>query len=510
MERIISYDLGTGGIKASLFDEEGCSIASSFHQYETFYKDGLIHEQRPDDWWDAVVASTHNLLEKSGIRPNEIAGISISGHSLGVVPLDKQGRLLRERTPIWSDGRAYDQAAKFFNIYDYDKWYLRTGNGFPAHLYSVFKILWYKDNEPELFEKTYKFLGTKDYINYRLTGVMATDHSYASGSGVYSLLDAKYDDELLTASGVSQDLLADILPSIAIIGRVSKEGAYATGLAEGTKVVCGGVDNSCMALGAACYSPGRVYTSLGTSAWIAVSDSKPIVDVGIRPFVFAHVVEGQFASAVSIFSAGNSLRWIRDNICPDLVAQAEQEGRDPYQLMDRLAEQSPIGANKLIFNPNLAGGSSFEASQNIKGGYAGLVLGHNRSDLIRSAMEGIAMNLGVVFRLLKKLCPVSDKMLMVGGGSKSKFWRQIFADVYQCDIVKTNVDQDAASLGAAALAAVGLGIWEGFDNLDRVHQVQDISKPLGQNVKEYEKYIAAFEYVAQKYADIGDMLASID
>lgn len=507
MSYIIAYDLGTGGIKASLFHQDGRSVADSFEPYDTYYTGALVHEQKPSDWWDGVIHSTRKLLNNSNVDAKEIAGLAISGHSLGVVPVSRDGRLLKEKTPLWSDARARGQATAFFEKYDYAKWYLMTGNGFPAELYSLFKILWYQDNEPDIYEDTYKFLGTKDYINYLLTGEMLTDHSYTSGSGCYNLVGQRYDEEILEIAGVPRDVLADIVPSTHVVGEVTARAAEATGLAAGTKVICGGVDNSCMALGAKCYGEGRVYTSLGSSAWIAVSTAKPVVDASIKPFVFAHVVPGQYASAVSIFSAGNSYRWVRDNICQNLISQAKAEGGDAYQLMEEQAARSPIGANNLIFNPNLAGGSSFEASPDIKGGYAGLILGHTQSDLIRAALEGIAMNLGVVLELLREMTGVSGDMILVGGGSKSPLWRQIFADVYRCNIVKTNIDQDAASLGAAAIAAVGLGLWDDFSVVDTLHQIQDIKKP--ENADDYARYMEVFKKVSIRYAEIGDMLAKM-
>ncbi len=510
MDRIIAYDLGTGGIKASLYDEKGVSLAASFEPYDTHYTGALLHEQKPEDWWNGVIVSTKKLLEKSGVKPSDVAGLSISGHSLGVIPVDKDGALLRDKTPIWSDARAREQAKKFFSGYSFDEWYMKTGNGFPAELYAIFKIMWYKDNEPEVYAKTYKFLGTKDYINYRLTGVMLTDQSYASGSGVYDLAGGGYDEAMIAASGIDPRKLTDIVPSTHLVGTITKEAALASGLAAGTRVYCGGVDNSCMALGATCYKAGRAYTSLGSSAWIAVSTPKPLVDIQIKPFIFAHVAPGQFASAVSIFSAGNSFRWIRDNICRDLILKAKSENTDPYVLMGELAQQSPIGSNKLIFNPNLAGGAAYEYSPNIRGGYCGLVLGHTTSDMVRAAMEGIAMNLGVVLELLRSLTDVSDDMIFVGGGSKSEFWRQIFADVYRCNIVKTNIDQDAASLGAAALAAVGLGLWKDFAPVDEAHAIQDIRKPIEGNVEAYQRYMEAFRKAAVHFAQMGDMLHGMD
>lgn len=508
-KKIIAYDLGTGGNKASLYDSEGLCLASTFYAYETLYPLAGMHEQRPADWWDSIVSSTRQLLDETGVDVNEIECLALSGHSLGVVPLDKNGTLLRESTPIWSDSRAGDQAEAFFEKTDQKDWYMATGNGFPAKLYSVFKILWYRDNEPGVFKKIFKVIGTKDYINYHLTGQIKTDYSYASGSGVYDLKAWGYSPDLITASGLDPDIFPDIVPSTEIIGNLSQEAAESLGLPRKVKVAAGGVDNSCMALGARNTASGRVYLSLGSSAWIAVSDDNPVLDVNSRPFVFTHVIPGMFTSAVSIFSAGNSFRWLRDNICPDLVEKASREDRDVYELMTELAERSPTGANKLLFNPSLAGGSSQEPNADIRGAFSGLDLGHTRGDIIRAGMEGIAMNLGFVLEVLKRFSSLSNEMVIVGGGSKNSLWRQIFADVFNMNMVKTNIGEEAGSLGAAAIAAVGCGLWKDFSKVDQVHQVESIAEPISENTEIYKKLVPMYEMLRKTQAEIGKALHQI-
>lgn len=492
---IISYDLGTGGNKASLFNSEGERLASVFEPYGTFYPAPGRHEQRPDDWWNAVVRSTRRLLSEvnqPGFTSGSISCLAISGHSLGCVPLDASGNILRETTPIWSDSRAGNEAAEVFQNYDEVRWYRKTGNGFPAAHYTSFKMLWYLKNEPEMFRKCALILGTKDYINYRLTGVKATDPSYASGSGVYNLIDGNYDDELLDAAGLRRELFPDIVPSTEVLGTLSREAADELGLSVKTKVVGGGVDNSCMALGAGCYLPGRLYASLGSSSWIAVADSKPLLDDWSKPYVFTSVVPGQFASALAIFSSGTSLRWVRDGLCKDLAERAQREARDTYELMFEEAMQSPVGANGLMFNPSLGGGSSLDPSPAIRGAFLGLDLSHTRCDVIRSAMEGIALNLRLVLDAFRKLTDVQHEMNVVGGGARSDFWRQIFADSFRIGINKTNIGQDAAALGAAALAAVGTGIWSDFSRIDSVLRIEDRRVPDGKAAECYDKILERF------------------
>ena len=504
--KIIAYDLGTGGNKASLFDADGSCLAFAFVPYETFYPDAGWHEQRPKDWWQAVVTSTRELLSSSPGAAADIACLAISGQSLGVVPVDASGALLREKTPIWSDTRASRQTAAFFQKIDRERWYLTTGNGFPAECYAVFKIMWYRDNEPAMFSRVKSVLGSKDYINLRLTGRSCTDFSYASGSGAYSLLDWAYSEEFLAASGLPRGIFPEIGPSTRILGTLTREAAAALGLPESVQVACGGVDNSCMALGARNTQEGRVYTSLGSSSWIAVSSKKPVLDYQDKPYVFTHVVPELFTSAVSIFSGGNSLRWIRDNV----FCAAEAQGRDPYEAMGELAASSPAGANKLLFNPSLAGGGPQEPSPNIRGCFAGLDLRHTRADLVRAGLEGIALNLGAVLTVLRRFVPLADEMLMVGGGSRSPLWRQIFADVYGMNIVKTNIDQEAASLGAAAVAAVGAGLWQDFAPVDAVHRVTSVEKPNEQTAAVYRQLLPAFEHLRKSQAALGDLLRTIE
>ncbi|MFC1717876.1 FGGY-family carbohydrate kinase, partial [Candidatus Poribacteria bacterium] len=438
METIIAYDLGTGGNKASLYSADGVCLESVFVPYPTYYPYTGWHEQKPEDWWHAVVESTKNLLSESTIPKDTIRCLALSGQSLAVVPLDRNGSLLRDKIPIWSDTRASAQTDIFFQKIDGNSWYETTGGGFSKECYSIFKVMWYRDNEPDLYRKISKILGSKDYINFRLTGKMYTDFSYASGSGIYNLLKKRYDTDLLKASAIPGSIFPEIVPSTHSIGKISADAAKILGLSEDVEVMCGGVDNSCMALGAGNTEEGNVYLSLGSSAWIAVSSGKPIINKEIKPFVFAHVIPDMFTSATSIFSAGSTLKWLRDTLCIDLKQEAKQKQIDPYDLMVDKAMESPIGANRLFFNPSLAGGSAAYLTPEIRGAFLGIDLLHSQADIIRAVMEGIAMDLAIMYDKLAGLCDLSDEVLIVGGGGKSKPWRQMFADIWNRKFVKAN------------------------------------------------------------------------
>lgn len=501
---ILAYDLGTGGVKASVYDESGISVAECFVAYDTSYPKSGYHEQNPLDWWQALVSSTKNLLQQGSVEAKDIVCLAVSGHSLGVVPIGSNGELLSHNIPIWSDSRAGKQAEEYFRHISAEEWYMTTGNGFPAPLYSIFKLMWYKENLPLVYEKTAKFIGTKDYINYRLTGTLCTDPSYASGSGVFDLKAWDYRPEYIENSGVASSKLAEIRPSTEILGPILPDVARALGLSEHTLVACGGVDNACMALGAGCVEDGMAYTSLGSSAWIAVTGHEPIVDLQYKPYVFAHCIPGMFVSSTAIFSAGSAFRWLRDTVCRNLLAEAE-----PYDAMTSLAAQAPIGANKLIFNPSLAGGSSLDKSPNIKGGFIGLQLGHTQGDLIRAVMEGICLNLKIALDIMEGYMPLADDMLLVGGGGKSHFWRCLFANIYQKNILETAIGQDAGSLGAAAVAAVGAGLWSDFAIVPSLHVMKSRIEPDQMTFEKYDSLLRLFKKIALMQADIGDWIEQI-
>ena len=515
-QHLLAFDLGTGGNKAALYASDGLCLAEVFAPYPTLYPQSGWHEQRPQDWWQALVDSTRRLLAQTGVPPAAIAACGISGHSLGAVPVDGQGQLLRAATPIWSDSRAGAQAAAFFERVDPAAWYLQTGNGFPAPLYTLFKALWYRDHEPGLFRQTRWILGTKDYLNLRLTGVSATDPSYASGSGVYDLSAGAYSAGLIQASGLPETLFPPILPSSAVIGGLTAAAAETLGLPRGLPVVAGGVDNSCMALGARSFREGDVYNSQGSSSWIAVISARPLLDERARPFVFAHVVPGLFTSAVGIFSTGSSLRWIRDQLCPDLLEQARAQGRDAYDLITALASASPPGARGLLFHPNMAGGSSLDPGTALRGAFLNLDLGHTRADLLRAALEGIAFQGRLALDVLRGLAPLrtepgrsQPEMVVVGGGSRSPLWRQIHADAYGLTLLKTAIDQQAAALGAAALAARGVELWPDFTPIERLHAVESACVPHPPTAALYERILPIFRQASFDLARLGDTLAAL-
>ena len=502
--KFIAYDLGTGGVKASLYDEDLKTLSRSFIEYETFYPKSHLHEQKPSDWWKGITESTYQLLKKTGTLNSEVKAVALSGHSCVAVPLDKNKIPLLSHVPIWSDTRAVKEANDFFTRIDYNDWYMTTGNGFPPSCYALFKLMWYQRHMPDLFRQINLVLGSKDYINFLLTGNAYTDHSYASSSGGYDLINKKFDHGFLEAAGIPEDIFPPIVSSHHQIGTVTKQAARETGLAQGTVVACGGVDNACMALGAVGPGAGSIYTSLGSSSWVPVNSAVPILDPVRKPYVFAHIEENMFTSAFSIFAGGSSFRWIRETLCRDLPAE------NIYHRMASLADKVPIGSHGLIFNPSLAGGTSQDESVNIQGAFLNITLSTTREDMIRAAMEGIAMNLQMSIEYLKEQTHVADEILFCGGGSKSDVWMQMFAEIFDMEIIKSNIDQDAASVGAAAICARAMNVWKDYSKIKELHKIEKRFSPNPANAEKYRQLLSLFSQACHVLSDFGDYIAKHD
>ena len=478
----LAYDLGTGGCKASLWTPEPRMLAEAVVAYPTLHPAPGRSEQRPEDWWNAIITSTRALLAEVPDAATRIAGVALSGQSLGVVQVDGDGRLVSERTPIWSDARGETRAV--FDSVDETEWYRRTGNGFGAALYPLFKAQTLRRENPEGWRRTRALLGSKDWINLRLTGRTSTDHSMASGSGAYALAVGGYDTALLAAAGLDGELFPAPQESHEMVGELLPEAATALRLRAGIPVFTGAVDNAAMALGSRATAEGRIYAALGSSSWITVSSAQPVMDVAARPYVFRHAIPGMHVSALSTFSSGTSLDWLHRLLAPDRTVED----------FIGMAQTSTPGSRGAVFVPTLAGGTPAEGGAGVRGGFAGLELGTTPADLVRACLEGIAFSLDRSLRLMRALSGSEDELLVSGGGSRSSVWNSIYADVLATPLVRTDVEQQAATLGAAAIVFVGLGTWPDYTAADRAHVVAD--RILPEQPDAYDRARARFEATA--------------
>ena len=479
----LAFDLGTGGCKAALVDLEARVVATAFVAYPTSYPAPGRHEQRPDDWWDAVARSAREVLTLDGGR-HRVVAVGISGQSLALVPVDGSGAALLDAVPIWSDIRGEDAAAAYFGSGDGDAaWYLRTGNGFPRGMYTVFKAAWLRAAHPDVAARTALVLGSKDWVNARLTGVALTDPSYASGSGAYDLATRRMLPDVLAGLDVPAGWWPAIVPSREVVGHVTAPAAAATGIPAGVPVVAGGVDNACMALGAGLDRPGEAYISLGSSNWVTVAGESPVLDAVTRPFVFDHVLPGLTISALSTFGGGSSLTWLAGTL---------GRGDDLDALLDEAAA-APVGARGLTCVPTLAGGTVAEGGPAVRGALLGLDLGHTHGDLARAVVEGIGFSLAGAARAILADAPSAAEITATGGGARGGLLLQVLADLLGRPVVRPEAAQHCAALGAAALALIGTGAWADTAPLRAARRAAARAEPRPDLAAAYDQPRARFD-----------------
>lgn len=487
---LLAHDLGTSGNKATLFSTDGALIGSQVISYPTHYFNTSWVEQNAEDWWDAICRSTKNLLESTGVSPEEIAAVSFSGQMMGCLCVDKAGCPLRPSI-IWADQRAKVQAAQVEEKVSQWDYYRIVGHRNTAS-YGLQKLMWVRDNEPEIYEQTYKILNAKDYIVFRLTGVFCTDYSDGNSLGFFDLSQFCWSEELLSYAGIDPDKLPMLFPSTHVAGTVTREASLATGLAEGTKVVLGAGDGVATNVGAGSIAPGKTFCSMGTSAWITTTLDKPLFDPSMRTVTWAHMVPGLYAPNGTMQYAGGSYSWARDTLCQLELQEAKEQGYSPYDIMNRLIEQSPVGANGVFFLPYLLGERAPRWDPDAKGCFLGIKPENTKGDLLRSVLEGVTMNLALILEILRSQISI-EEITVLGGGAKGAVWRQIMADLFQAEIKVPMLLEEAGSMGAAVNAGVGAGIFSDFTAIDRFLTIQTVQKPDPDASARYRELLPVFD-----------------
>ncbi|MFC1976322.1 xylulokinase [Chloroflexota bacterium] len=502
---ILAHDLGTTGNKATLYDQEGALVDSTFFAYDTEYAHTSWAEQNPEDWWQAVCASTRKLLQQTRIGSDKIACIAFSGQMMGCVPLDKNAQPLRNAI-IWADQRAVEQERRLAQRISPEEVYRITGHRLSAS-YSLCKILWLRQHQPDIYEATHKFVHAKDAIVARLTGVFVTDPSDASGMNLYHLEQGQWSERIIDAAQLDPAQLPELRQSIDVVGEVLPQVAEELGIAAGTPVVIGGGDGACAAAGAGVVSEGTAYNYVGSSSWIALASKKPIYDPDTKTFTFGHVVPDMFMPTGTMQAAGASYQWTRDQLCPVELQAAEALGINPYELMNLQAEDSPVGANGLIFLPYLLGERSPRWNPRARGAFIGLTIRHTRADMIRAVLEGVTMNLCVILDAFRSQGTQIKAMRLIGGGARGRFWNRMMANVYGMPVHRLAILEEATSMGAALTGGVGVGLYPDFSMIETMNQVAETITPEPADQTAYQHIYPVFEAAYRALEPVYDMIA---
>ncbi|ARA92433.1 xylulokinase [Rhodothermaceae bacterium RA] len=451
MTYLLGIDVSTTATKALLIDDTGEVVAVAATAYDFDTPRSLWSEQDPTLWWNGAVRSIRAVLDQAAIDPKAIAGIGLTGQMHGLVLLDERGAVLRPAL-LWNDQRTGTQCDEIRRRLTRERLIQITGNdaltGFTAP-----KILWVREEEPEVYARIRHILLPKDYVRYRLTGSLATDRAGAAGTLLLDIRTRDWSDEVLEALEIPRAWLPPTHEGPEITGTISDEAARATGLAPGIPVVAGGGDQAAQAVGVGAVQEGVVALTLGTSGVVFASAREPFIEPRGRLHAFCHAVPGRWHLMGVMLSAAGSLRWYRDTLAPGI-------GFD-----DLLAPAAdlPAGSEGLLFLPYLTGERTPHPDPLARGAFVGLTVRHTQPHLTRAVLEGVAFGLNDSFRLMQEAgLPRPEQVRVSGGGARSPLWRQILANVLDAELVTVNTTEGAA-YGAALLAGVGGGVWPNVD-----------------------------------------------
>lgn len=453
---LLGIDVSTTATKALLIDERGAVVAVASTEYPFETPRPLWSEQDPALFWDGTVRSVRAVLAGSGVAPADIAGIGLTGQMHGLCALDAAGAPLRPCI-LWNDQRTADQCAEITRRVGPARVLQLTGNpvltGFTAP-----KILWMAQHEPELYARIAHVLLPKDYVRYQLTGEFFGEVSDASGTSLFDVGGRRWSDEMLAALDIPRAWLPEVTESPVASARVNAAAAAVTGLRPGTPVIGGGGDQAAQAVGTGIVQEGVISATVGTSGVVfAQSDAYRVEPAG-RLHAFCHAVPGRWHLMGVMLSAAGSFRWFRDALGQHERLQAEQTGRDAYDILTAEAAQAPAGSEGLLFLPYLTGERTPHADPHARGAFVGLTVRHSKAHLTRAVLEGVGYGLRDSLELMRGLGLTTTQVRASGGGARSALWRQILADIFNAEIVTVNVTEGAA-FGAALLAGVGAGVY---------------------------------------------------
>lgn len=447
----LGIDIGTGGSRAVIIDENGKVLASATEDHIAFASPQIgWAEQDPRDWWRASVAAIRKVLWSVEFGADAIGAISFSGQMHGSVFLDEKDEVIRPAL-LWCDQRTEKQCVEITEKIGPTRLIELVSN--PAITgFTLPKILWLRENEPENWQRVRSILLPKDYVRLCLTGDNASDVADSSGTLLFDVVNRRWSQEMLDAMDVDSKLLPSVYESIEVTGTVSAIGAEATGLVAGTLVIAGAGDNAAGAVGMGIVQPGTVSATIGTSGVVFVVTEKPTLDLKGRTHTLCHAIPNRWHMTGVTLGAGLSLKWFRDNF----------GGGADFAELGEEAAKIPAGSDGAIWLPYLMGERTPHLDPHARAAFIGLTASHTRGHLVRAVMEGVAFSLRDAFEIFKSLGANINAIRLGGGGSHSPVWRQIQADIYGQAVQTIEADEGAA-FGAAILAGVGVGAWDSVD-----------------------------------------------
>jgi len=505
---VIAHDMGTSADKAVLVTVRGEIVDEAKVHYPIYHPHPGWAEQDPLDWWNAVCETTRTVLKKTGIKPQDVVGMTFSSQTQSLIPVAEDGFPLR-RAIIWLDGRSADVIRKKlwtpprimgYNIFHLLRFLTITG-GSPGHTGKdqIGKLLWLQEYEPEVFSKTHKFIDAKDFIILQLTdnAVISADIAY-----IWWLLDTRknknlWHPKLCRLAGIRPDQLSEVKASAAIAGGITPKAAEKTGLLPGTPVITGAGDLSAAALGSGAIAEGELHISLGTSGWVAGHFTKRKIDIPhYTGCIGSAYPQKYYLGMAHQETAGVCLEWLKNRVLyHEEQLKQEKHVSEIYQILDELAEKAGPGAEGLMFTPWMYGERCPLDDDYVRAGLFNVGLNHSREHIIRAVFEGIAFNTRWAMETLENLYSKVEHLNIIGGGAKSDVWCQIMADVMNRVIRRVENPQQAGAKGVALLASMTLGYIDSFHDIKKYIKIDRSFTPNPANRGLYDRLFREFKNI---------------
>lgn len=485
MSYVLGIDLGTSAVKVLLMNKEGQLVDEQSASYPLIQLRAGYNEQDPHAWVAQTTAAIRTIMERFEGDASDIEGVSFSGQMHGLVLLNDKQEVVRPAI-LWNDTRNTTQCADILNQMGLEKMLEITKNTV-LEGFTLPKILWVRENEPELYAQATTFVLPKDYVRFAMTGDIAMEYSDAAGTSLLDVANQQWSDELIDAFELPADFCPRLVAPTDCVGTISETFAKASGLSTSTKVFAGGADNACGALGAGIVEAGKTMVSIGTSGVLLSYEETADLDFEGKLHYFNHAAPNAYYTMGVTLSAGHSLEWFKQTFAKDLSFD---------ELLKDIAN-IPVGSGGVVFTPYLVGERTPYADANIRASFIGLDSSHTLSHMARAVMEGITMSLNDSLALMRATGKQIDAIVSIGGGAKNEQWLQMQADIFNAPIVRLKQEQ-GPGVGAAMIAAFGLG-W--FDSMKACSEtfVQEATRIMP-NEENVQKYAQLYDVYRQIYA----------
>lgn len=497
MELLVGLDIGTTALKVALFDKKGKLLAVSTQEYSLITLQTNYVEEEPEVYWKAFLTGMNDLKKQYPIEKDAKIALAMSAQGETLLFLGKDGTPLRNAI-VWMDNRADEEAKELQEKFGNETCYKVTGQVSFEPCWPAPKILWVKKNEPEIFEQTDKFLLIEDYFIYRLTGRFATEPSLVCSSTYWDIIKRDYWKDMLEYLEVKEEQFAPVIESGQIVGKILPEVAAELGLGTDITICTGALDQAAGAIGAGNIREGMFSETIGAALAVCVPVEKPVFDPAGKMPLFCFPLDGMYMIH-TFTNGGMTLRWFRDKFCAVEMLTEEMQCANAYDMIGKQVEKIPAGSDGLVMLPHLSGSLAPDTNAKAKGVWFGFTLQHTRAHFMRSIMESLGYILKRNIDSLEDMGITIKEIRALGGGSKSKVWNQIKADINQITL-ETVKSVEAASLGAAILAGKAVGIFDSVESA--VESMVEVKERVIPDVENYEAYRTGYAMYQKLFNDL--------